>query len=306
MASNELPKAQAPLLTLAEDMADGLHVHEVPVGVHHNTEIKMRAWILALRQAEENFQAKTVVKGDGVTAQTVADSNGKSFIKSARKVLSVTLGERWSEAWSDVGFPDHSTAVPSTIAKRQELLARLRDYFTANAARENAGLNVTAARAGLLFTALSDARSALNETLNQLGALKVLRDQKDADLRTGMTNLIGELEQLLDPLDPLWEAFGLNPPGAVNPPDVPESLVLTAGAAGTVVADWADASRALRYHIWVMILTVDTEYQNVLTREVSDATLTDLPSGKTIKVRITAVNDTGESQPGEEMEIVVA
>jgi hypothetical protein len=73
-----------------------------------------------------------------------------------------------------------------------------------------------------------------------------------------------------------------------------------------VVADWADASRALRYHIWVMILTVDTEYQNVLTREVSDATLTDLPSGKTIKVRITAVNDTDESQPGEEMEIVMA
>lgn len=37
----------------------------------------------------------------------------------------------------------------------------------------------------------------------------------------------------------------------------------------------------------------------------SDATLTGLTSGATVRVRVTAVNETGESQPGEVKEMVV-
>lgn len=43
-----------------------------------------------------------------------------------------------------------------------------------------------------------------------------------------------------------------------------------------------------------------------LTVQDSDATRTDLPSGATVRVRVTAVNEAGESQAGEVVEVVVA
>jgi len=44
-------------------------------------------------------------------------------------------------------------------------------------------------------------------------------------------------------------SFGLNLPGATDLPDPADSLVLTAGGAGTVLADWSDASRATHYRV---------------------------------------------------------
>jgi len=42
-----------------------------------------------------------------------------------------------------------------------------------------------------------------------------------------------------------------------------------------------------------------------LTVQDSDATRTDLPSGATVRVRVTAVNEAGESQGSEVGEVVV-
>ena len=77
-------------------------------------------------------------------------------------------------------------------------------------------------------------------------------------------------------------------------------------APGTLLADWADARRATRYRVWIQVLTVDADFRAVATVTDSDATLTGLPSGKTVKVRITAANDAGESLPGTEVQAVVA
>jgi hypothetical protein len=56
---------------------------------------------------------------------------------------------------------------------------------------------------------------------------------------------------------------------------------------------------------WVFIVGVDTDYRNVATANDTEATLTNLPSGKTAKIQITAVNDAGESGPSAEMDAVI-
>jgi hypothetical protein len=49
MATNRLPDPLDRLFALAEDMADGLHAHEAPVGIKQNTEAAVRADLAAAR-----------------------------------------------------------------------------------------------------------------------------------------------------------------------------------------------------------------------------------------------------------------
>ena len=49
---------------------------------------------------------------------------------------------------------------------------------------------------------------------------------------------------------------------------------------------------------------VDTDFRPVATVTDSDATLSGLGSGKTVRVRVTALNDAGESTPSATVEVV--
>ncbi len=306
MAANDLPRALDALITLGEDMADGLHTHEVAVGVKQNLEATLRAAIAAVNTAETNFANAKAAKKLQTIAVTIADSNGKAFIGTARSVLEPTLGTEPSAAWEPVGFPADSLAIPSTQAERQALLNKLKDYFTANPARENAPLVITAAQSGILFTALSDARSAANQGNTAATDKKILRDAAVTALRKRMRGLIDELDQLLAADDARWFAFGLNPPGAAETPDAPEGFVLAAGSPGTLAADWSDTPRADHYRVWKQVVGVDADPIAIGSPTDSDFTLTGLPSGATVKVYITAVNDAGESAPSVTKQMLVA
>lgn len=305
MASNQLPDSPQDLFTLGEDMADGLHAHEAAIGIKQNTEAAVRADLSAAIAAQAGHVAAQTAKVALSTGVTVADSNVKAYIGTARNVLATFLGNGYSQAWEATGFPDNSTAVPGTQAKRQALLQSLQIYFTAHPAQENAPLNITAARAGVLFTALSDARSAAAEGDTDAGQKKNSRDGLVSLLRVRLGGLVAELGQLLDDTDPLWLAFGLNEPGATNLPDVADSLVLTAGTAGTVLADWSDASRATRYRVFKQVVGVDATFVSAATVTDSDYTFTGLTAGQTLKVEIIAANDAGQAQPSVVAEIVV-
>ena len=305
MASNNLPDSIQELFTLGMDMADGLHAHKTAVGIKQNTEVAFRADLdatIAAQTAHLNAQA---AKAGLSTAVTLADSNAKAFISAARRQLANYLGENYSQAWAATGFPDQSVGVPGTQAKREALLQALQTYFTANAGQENAALNVTAARAGTLFMAMADARNAAAEGNAVAGQKKNLRDAAEKTLRTRMSGLIGELGQLLDDTDPVWLAFGLNLPGATNVPDPADNLVLTAGGPGTVLADWSDASRATRYRVFKQIVGVDAAMMAVATVTDSDYTFAGLPAGKTLRVKIIAANDAGQSPASDPAQIVV-
>jgi hypothetical protein len=136
------------------------------------------------------------------------------------------------------------------------------------------------------------------------GNKKNLRDAAEQTLRDRLSGLISELGQKLDDTDPLWLAFGLNEPGATNLPDSADGLVLTAGAAGTVLAHWSNASRATRYRVFKQIDGVDPVPVNIATVTDSDATLTGQPSGKMAKIYVIAANDAGQAAPSETVQIV--
>ena len=306
MADNSLPKNLDALFTLAEDMADGLNAHAVALGILQNTEAKVRADLLAATTAQTNYGNAQTAKIGLTTTQTVADSNAKAFIGVTRDVLAVTLGGQWSQLWEATGFPNQSLAIPAKMGDRQALLAALQAYLTANPTQENAPLGVTAALAGTRFTALSDARSAVNAGLVDSGQKKALRDTAETGLRTRMRGTIDELVQLLDDLDPRWYAFGLIPPGLSDQPDQPADLVLTAGPPGTVLADCSDAARAVAYRFYKQVVGVDPDFILAVTVSESNATLTGLPSGATVKIQVIAVNADGdESPPSETQQIVV-
>ena len=306
MASNPIPDALPQLFALAEDMADGLHDHQAAIGIKQNLEAVFRPELDAAKTAESNYAASKGAKDTLSTNLRIADSNARALIKATRAVLAQSLGEIWSAAWEPTGFPNQSTAVPGTQEERLSLCASLKDYFTANAAKENAPLGVTAANSDAKFAALSNARNEFNNGASQCTAKKQLRDAAVVTLKARMRGLTGELGQLLDDDSALWDAFGLNTPGASSTPDVPEALVVTPGVAGTLFIDWADARRAARYRVWIQVMTVDADFRAAATVTDSDATVSGLPGGKTVRVRVTAANDAGESQASATVEAVVA
>ncbi len=306
MAANPIPLQIELMFALAEDMADGLVAHAAAVGIGQNTEARVRADLATARAGQAGFEAARQTKRDAVAVQNIADSNGRSFIASAVGVLKNFLGTSWSESWEPTGFRQGTLSVPNVMAARQTLLADLRDYLAGHATQEVAALNVTSAQAGILFTALSTARSTVNLALSTVADKKVARDETVRSLNRRMRGLIDELGQLLEDSDPRWSAFGLVAPGASETPDSPDSVILVAGVvAGTILVDWADVPRALRYRVFKQVVGTDANFLPSATVSDSDATLTGFPSGATIRIQVTAVNDAGESQPSEAAEFVL-
>ena len=306
MAANPLPDDLDALLTLGEDAADGATAHAATIGLLQNTEARIRADIATLRTAKLNSETAKATKVAATAVQTVADSNGKAAIGAASNVLTVRYGSPWSTAWAPTGFPNNSIGVPRRIAERMNLLESLHQYFVANPTHENAPLSVTSAQFATLFTALSDARSAVNAAITASATALAGRGNAETGLRRRLRGTIDELGQLLDDTDPRWYAFGLVPPALEDTPDQPTGLVLNPQPDGTILADWADAPRATGYRVEVLVVGVDLAFHLFASVTDSDATLSGLPAGATVQVRVIAVNADGDaSLPSDVVEVLV-
>lgn len=218
MAHNNLPRRIGLLMAMAEEAADGAESRGAEIGLQQNTEAAIRADLAALETAQNEFQAARKASFDATAAQRTADAEGEEFIATAKDVLSPVLGRKWSSAWLATGFVT-SLAIPQSIDRRQTRLGSLRDYFTANPARENPPLDVTAARAAALHTALSDARSAVHQGKTDKGQKQSARDAARKAMEKRLRGLIGELKQLIADDDPRWLAFGLKMPAAKSTAD---------------------------------------------------------------------------------------
>lgn len=305
MASNKIP--QTPLkviLALAEDMLDGATTHEAAVGLLQNTAAKLGADLSAVKTKEQAFQTARQAKTDAMSALGSADSNGRACIAAAKKVLEVTLGGAWSVAWAPAGWPGPKLQIPGTQDARFSLLGSLAAYFAANPAKEVPALNVTAAEVTARQDAISAARKAVNDKASLSTAAKAERDAAVGALTSRMSGLVEELDKLIEGDDPLWYAFGLNRPDDPETPEAVGEVLLTAGAPGTVLVDWADSRRAERYKVETFLPNA-TEWMDAAMTEDSDATLAALPSGATVKVRVIAANEAGDAAPSPEATIAV-
>ncbi|MCX6838339.1 MAG: fibronectin type III domain-containing protein [Verrucomicrobia bacterium] len=305
MASNALPNKRDRLFAQGDDMCDGAHDHEVAIDIKQNTEAVVRPALNAARAAESTFGQCQVLRKAANAALTTADNAAKLFITRSKKRLSFFLGESYSTEWGAAGWPNNSLAMPTTQDERFSLVDSLKLYLTTNPTHESTDMLVTAALALACHTTLSNARTALDLKVTESGQAKATRDAAEANLRKRMTGMITELETLLGPEDPLWHAFGLSRPADAETPEAPSFTTATAGVAGSVLVDWDDPLRADRFRVWIMVVGVDLDFRAVETVYDSDATLTGLTSGSTVKIQVTSANAAGESLPGPVAEIVV-
>lgn len=287
-------------------MIKGLHDLEVPLGIKQTTEVVLTAALAAGESAESAYgEAKTQRKTANADL-TTEDGGGKIFIGNARKRLAKFFGERPSTEWDGAGWPQGTTSMPGTQDGRHSLIKSLKNYFTLHPEHESVDMETTAALADAAWTAIHDARAVLDTKVTGVGTAKAARDTAVRNLRDRMVALIGELDLLLADDDPRWHKFGLNRPADAETPEPPTFTTAIPSLPGTGLVDWDDALRADHFRVWIFIVGVDTDWRAVVSPTDSDATLTSLPSGATVKVRVTSVNEAGESQPGPEAQFVVA
>lgn len=298
MARNPLPDSLDRLFALATDMADGATTVGPAIGVVQNTAAVIGNALAAARSGEAAFQTARQAKIDATTDQTIADSNAKTFIVTAKRILIPQLGAAWSTVWAQVGFVNGSLETPNTLDERFTLLSSLHTYFIAHPAHENAPLGITAAAAQVLITASATARAALNAALQNLATARLARETAVTTLRTRMRGLISELATLLAADDARWYSFGLSAPGDPETPGIPAAAILTPGipGSGLLFLDWPDTRRTDRYRVWQK-KPGETTFTPVATVTESDATLSSQPLGVLLEFQITAVNAAGESVP---------
>lgn len=306
MASNPTPTRYDELIASGEDLCDGINQIGATIGMTHNTFALTRADLDALIAAEDVLKTTVAPESAAYSALRTADSNGKGFIARAVKVLSISLGNDWSAAWEATGLPDNTVGVPRTQDARFIALNGLKAYFTANPAKENAPLNVTAAIAGPLYTAISDARQAVGNALATAKDKLMLRDAALKKFRDRFRGAINELEQILEDDDPQWYDFGLNRPADPATPGVVSNVVASAIGAGRVLVQIDGARRANSFNYYRKIVGVDEEPVKVINTEGTQHTIEGLGAGQNVEVTVTGVNDAGEGQPSTPVSVVVS
>lgn len=305
MASNPTPDNADVLRALADRMADGCHTHEATIGVLHNTEVAMRAAIAALSGAETQLGMKKSLVSTAYDTLQAADEAGGVCLTNCKLRLRQVLGERWSAAWEPTGFPAGHTAVPDTQDKRFTLLDKLKNYFTAVPASENAGMGATAALCEAAWTALSDARQGVSDAESAQTTAFNTRANAIEALRKRVRGLIKELEDLIADDDPRWEAFGLNIPANPSSPEAVASVTAAALGNGRIEVSWPYATRATRYRVETWIIGVDTEWQNAASAKDLEVILKNFTAAQVVKLRVTAFNDGGDAAPSPETQVTV-
>ena len=305
--ANPTPTSIGDLIAAGEDLCDGLDQHAVAINVKQNTAAVSRAGLTALATTHNAFNAAQGAQPVAYTALRVADSNAKGFIGAAIKVLAVTLGDSWSDAWVATGLPDNSLGIPSTQDKRFTALGGLKAYLTANPGKEvaTAAITVTAALATTLHTALSTARNGVANALSNTKAKLLLRETAEAAFRMRYRGVIAELEQLLSDEDPKWYDFGLNRPADPSTPGVPGDVTATAIGGRRVLVQVGFSRRANSFNYYKQVVGTDAEPVKVINTGGTQHTIEGLPLAATVKITVTGVNDAGEGVPSDPVSVVV-
>lgn len=304
MASNPTPVDDGVLCALAEDIADGCHLHEVVIDIKQNTEAVIRAAITGVTNAKLALggarQALTTLYE---TLQT-RDAEGTTVLRNCRLRLVKLLGTQYSTAWGTAGFPNQSTAVPDTQDERFTLLGALKAYFVANPAAESVDMEATAAICTTAHTNVSNARAAVN-----VGE-QAVTDEKAAEaiavktLRKRVRGLINELGQLIADDDSRYEAFGLNIPANPSAPEPITTFAAVAQGGGKAHTTWTYAKRMTGTRIMGQRVGVDLEAHSLGTAEGLEKTLTGLALGEW-ELSAISYNDGGDAAASPIVQLVI-
>ena len=258
-----------------------------------------------LKSAQALFQTNASAMTALHEAIESARSQAFDFATHARDVIKFYCGRSFNQSWRSAGFIN-SIAIPQTEARLHALLESLQTYFLANPGHENPELQVTAAKAGTLLTALNTARSAIDAQKESIDGSRTDRDAKKKALSKRLSGLCKELSLRLAPLDPRWRNFGFNLPGAPTVPAVPQGVVVTPTVPGELQVTCEASPNATHYRFFYQRPVIDSEPINA-----GDATdplflITGLTPGQTYLVYVSAVNDGAESELSKPVSAVVS
>lgn len=293
--NNPTPDDDDVLQALADDMADGCHDHEVPIGIKQNTETVMRAAITGMKSAKltlANLKMAITAKSEAVKT---ADAAATTVLTNCRLRFIKLHGYGFNAGWEAAGFPNQSTAVPKTPDKRFATLSKVVDYLTATPTAESADMDVTVAICTAALTTLSNARHELDtaETAQSNG-LKA-RDTAVTTLRKRVRSLIDELALLLADDSTLWESFGLNIPAHPSPPEPIASLTASALGGGKVLLQWPYATRMTGTRVLAKHLGEDDDFISLGTVDGLTKLVEDETPGVIIEFKVIAYNDGGDA-----------
>ncbi len=305
MAANPTPDDDDVLKALAEDISDGCDLHEVAMNIKQNTAATIRAAITSFDTMRLlRGQKEQLVEQKSATHQG-ADEAGTTVLKNCRLRLVKVFGGQFNSQWMTAGWPNGTTAIPTTQSGRFSLLSSLKVYFTATPADESVEMEATAAICGAANTAISDARTGLNNAETALSAAKDNEKAAVQTLRRRVRGLIDELGTLLADDDARYRDFGLNVPAAPVAPESIATLTLTARGGGRVLAEWPYSTRMAGTRLQKKVVGVDTEFVAAGTADGLEKTLSGFTAGQTVEIRVIAYNDGGDAPPSPVVSVLV-
>ena len=291
---NNITTSVPELIAKSGVVIAGLDEYGATIGLVRHTAasvtLKLTDTVMAVSGYTEKRGAERVAR---LALRSVARTV-RIFAMQVRDSLKPTLGNIHSPAWNEVGFSKMSVSLEP--AKLKALMLDIKAYLTRNPAAENVAANITAVRAQALHDQLVAAIDAVAAaTYNTAAALTTRRTAANA-LRVTLRGVLNEMNEELDPLSDYWIRFGFNKPGADERPNKPLNLIAVLVGPTSAALKWDRAARAERYRIYKKVAGVDTEFVLVESREDLDFVLGGLPSGKSIQIAVSAVNNGGESE----------
>ncbi|MDB6023812.1 MAG: hypothetical protein JWM68_35, partial [Verrucomicrobiales bacterium] len=271
---NPTPKNQIGVLALVLALYKGALEHGLTIGLNHITAAILLALRVAALTARDVYETAKLAMSDRRITYNEAYEAAREFVALARDILKPIFGKQYNQRWDITGFVG-SLQVPDSVEELLVLVETIHGFLSANPTLEMG--TITAAKAQLVFDALSNARSAIDSQKTVVSNLIADRDVKFEALRKGVRDLINELDTLIDPMDARWLSFGLNKPGAEETPDAVVGLIATLIGPTAAALKWPAAARGSFYHVYRRIVGVDAELVLVGSPADIDFTLENLP-----------------------------
>lgn len=307
MASNATPILVNDLITAGEDLCKGLLDDGAAVGIKQNTELVARPELDALIATQGGFTDAESAATTAYTGLHTADVAAGSFISTAVKVLSITLGNVWCDGWLATGLPNKSLALPTTQDGRYAAVGGLKSYLTKHPDMEisTPKITVTAVLAGTLYDNITTTRKAVGDANKFTTDQKVLRDVALPVFQRRYHGAVAELGQLLGDTDGRWYKFGLNRPADPAQPDAPAGVTALPLGGGRVLLGTAGARRANSFDYYRQITGTDAAPVKIANDPSTQYTVDALPVGLTVAFTVTGVNDAGEGPASDAATIIV-
>lgn len=232
MAKNNTNLPYAGLVYLAKECQTGATVlgPSIPLVINTGSAIGSdRGTSLQTQVSYEVSLAQLTPLG---AALILAAAEARTFATTTRDWLENFFGHRWSQQWRQVGFDGNSLRIPVGEAALGTLVERMQLFLMDNPLKANTALNVTAARAGVVWTGLATARTNYNAGQQLCATRKVARNTSVEVLERRLRGLVNELTQAIGRNDPRWREFGLNIPASQTVPGVPQHLAVNTATAG--------------------------------------------------------------------------